>query len=64
MYAVNAPDGSRPEFTAEGLKARLPDLDRHDVFLCGPPGLTTEWFHTLREAGVPERRIHHESFEF
>jgi predicted ferric reductase len=64
MYAVNGPDGSRPEFTAEGLKARLPDLDRHDVFLCGPPGLTTEWFHTLREAGVPERRIHHESFEF
>jgi predicted ferric reductase len=63
MYAVNGPDGSRPEITPDGLKARLPDIDRHDVYLCGPPALAAEWFHTLREAGVPERRIHHESFE-
>ena len=63
MYAVNGPDGARPEITAERLKEVLPDIDSHDVYLCGPPGLAEESFQALREAGVPSRRIHHESFE-
>ena len=36
----------------------------HDVYLCGPPGMTTAAIAALREAGVPRRQIHHESFEF
>lgn len=63
VYAVNGPDGARPEITAQGLRRMLPDIDRHDVYLCGPPGLAEESYSALREAGVPERRIHHESFE-
>ncbi|WP_406003754.1 ferric reductase-like transmembrane domain-containing protein [Streptomyces sp. NBC_00829] len=63
MYAVNGPDGARPEITAERLKDLLPDIEKHDVYLCGPPGLAEESFQALREAGVPSRRIHHESFE-
>ncbi|MET7717653.1 ferredoxin reductase family protein [Streptomyces sp. NPDC005407] len=63
MYAVNGPDGARPEITAERLKEVLPDIDAHDVYLCGPPGLAEESYQALREAGVPSRRIHHESFE-
>ncbi|MCF6525497.1 ferric reductase-like transmembrane domain-containing protein [Streptomyces sp. JJ36] len=64
LYAVNSPDGRRPVIDAEWLREALPDVAEHDVYLCGPPGLAEEWFSTLREAGVPERRIHHESFEF
>ncbi|MFF1318475.1 ferric reductase-like transmembrane domain-containing protein [Streptomyces chartreusis] len=64
LYAVNSPDGRRPSITAKMLRRILPDIARHDVYLCGPPGLAEESYGALREAGVPHRRIHHESFEF
>jgi predicted ferric reductase len=63
-YVVNQEDGSRRTITAKVLRARLPDLDQHDVYVCGPPGLAREWHAMLRGAGIPGRRIHHETFEF
>ncbi|MED7825477.1 ferredoxin reductase family protein [Streptomyces chiangmaiensis] len=63
MYAVNSPDGERPDISAETLRRKLPDIDRHDVFMCGPPGFAQHVYEALRGAGVPARRIHHESFE-
>lgn len=63
MYAVNSPDGERPDISAETLRRKLPDVDSHDVFLCGPPGFAQQVYEALRGAGVPARRIHHESFE-
>ncbi|MFE2043959.1 ferric reductase-like transmembrane domain-containing protein [Streptomyces sp. NPDC059477] len=62
MYAVNSPDGARPDISAETLQRKIPDIDRHDVFLCGPPGFAQAVYEALRGAGVPARRIHHESF--
>jgi ferredoxin-NADP reductase len=46
------------------LTRRVPGLIEHDVYLCGPPGLTAAVRRELRDAGVPGRRIHYESFEF
>ncbi|MGC9377195.1 ferredoxin reductase family protein [Streptomyces sp. MH13] len=63
MYAVNGPDGERPDISARTLSRKIPDVDRHDVFLCGPPGFAQAVYEALRGAGVPARRIHHESFE-
>ncbi|MBC7267223.1 MAG: ferredoxin reductase family protein [Streptomyces sp.] len=63
MYAVNSPDGERPDISAESLRRKIPDVERHDVFLCGPPGFAQSVYEALRGAGVPARRIHHESFE-
>jgi len=63
MYAVNSPDGERPDISAESLRRKLPDIDEHDVFMCGPPGFAQGVYEALRGAGVPARRIHHESFE-
>ncbi|MFF7927276.1 ferric reductase-like transmembrane domain-containing protein [Streptomyces mirabilis] len=63
MYAVNSPEGERPDISAETLSRKLPDIDRHDVFMCGPPGFAQQVYEALRGAGVPARRIHHESFE-
>ncbi|MDO0928554.1 ferredoxin reductase family protein [Streptomyces sp. TG1A-8] len=63
MYAVNGPDGERPDISAQNLRRKVPDVDRHDVFLCGPPGFARSVYEALRDAGVPARRIHHESFE-
>jgi predicted ferric reductase len=49
---------------ASVLTANIPDLAEHDVYLCGPTGMTDSVRTALRQAGVPRRRIHHESFEF
>lgn len=63
MYAVNSPDGERPDISADSLRRKLPDIESHDVFMCGPPGFAQQVYEALRGAGVPARRIHHESFE-
>ncbi len=61
--------GSRAELdgnplTGGELTRRVPGLIDHDVYLCGPPGLTAAVTRELRGAGVRRRQIHHESFEF
>lgn len=48
----------------ESLRRLVPDLAEHDVYLCGPDGMTATAVASLRQAGVPSRRIHHESFTF
>ncbi|GAX52930.1 ferredoxin reductase family protein [Streptomyces olivochromogenes] len=63
LYAVNGADGTRPRFTADSLRACVPGLAGHDVYLCGPPAMARDLYGALRAAGVPDRRIHHESFE-
>ncbi|MFF1298401.1 MULTISPECIES: ferric reductase-like transmembrane domain-containing protein [unclassified Streptomyces] len=63
LYALNGPYGQRPDLTAPSLRAAVPDLDAHDVYLCGPHGFARDLYEALRTAGVPDRRIHHESFE-
>ncbi|MET7734265.1 ferredoxin reductase family protein [Streptomyces sp. NPDC005402] len=62
-YLLNGPQGQRPRITAESLRAAFPDLAGHDVYLCGPHGFARELYEELRAAGVPDGRIHHESFE-
>ncbi|MET9886142.1 ferredoxin reductase family protein [Streptomyces sp. NPDC006430] len=63
-YVVDEPAGYSSPLTARALSALVPDLAAHDVYLCGPPGMTQAAIRALREAGVPVRRIHHESFAF
>lgn len=50
--------------SASALKRNIPHLDRHDVYVCGPAGMTASVTEALRTAGVPRRHIHCESFEF
>jgi predicted ferric reductase len=50
--------------SAATLRARIPRLDLHDVYVCGPPGMTGAVIRELQAAGVHRRNIHHESFEF
>ncbi|MES4891558.1 ferredoxin reductase family protein [Streptomyces sp. NPDC096012] len=63
LYALNGPGGERPHITAETLRTTFPGLRGHDVYLCGPHGFAQDVYGALRAAGVPDRRIHHESFE-
>jgi predicted ferric reductase len=50
--------------SAEALTRNVPDLIEHDVFVCGPAGMTDTVVQSLRRAQVPARQIHHESFAF
>jgi predicted ferric reductase len=50
--------------STEALVANIPDVADHDVYVCGPSGMTTGVMDALRAAGVRRRQIHHESFEF
>ena len=54
----------RDPLSATSLTGVVPDLARHDVYVCGPAGMTDTVKRSLRSAGVPRRHIHHESFEF
>ena len=50
--------------SSANLAHNIPHLDRHDVYVCGPAGMTESVTTALRAAGVPSRHIHRESFEF
>jgi ferredoxin-NADP reductase len=54
----------RDPLSAAAIAANLPDLASHEVYVCGPSGMTATAVHALRRCGVPRRQIHHESFEF
>jgi ferredoxin-NADP reductase len=54
--------GSGDPLTSARLRELVPDIARHDVFLCGSPGMATASVRALRRAGVPARRIHAEVF--
>lgn len=63
-YVVSEPAGYSAPLTARALHRLIPDLAAHEVYLCGPPGMTSAARRALRAAGVPRHHIHHESFEF
>lgn len=57
--------GRKPDpLSAAALLQNLPDLASHEIYLCGPPGLTEYLRQQLRQAKVPARQIHFESFTF
>jgi predicted ferric reductase len=49
---------------AAALGRLVPGLRQHDVYVCGPPGMAAQATRALRQAGVPRRQIHHETFTF
>ena len=56
--------GSQDHLSAERLRRLVPDIRERDVFLCGPEPMMIAAEAGLRQAGVPRRRIHQESFTF
>ncbi|WP_305782570.1 ferredoxin reductase family protein [Symbioplanes lichenis] len=56
--------GPRRLFTPNGLLGLVPDVNRRDVYLCGPPGLVTAAVATLKGLDVPDSQLHLDPFEF
>jgi predicted ferric reductase len=63
-YLIGPPGGAADPFVGTRLRRLVPDLSRHDVFLCGPPGFMTVAAKHLRACGVPARHLHREHFTF
>ncbi|MFF6791227.1 ferric reductase-like transmembrane domain-containing protein [Streptomyces filamentosus] len=62
-YLLGPSDGSYDPLAPRALRALVPDLAAHDVYLCGPPAMARAATASLRRAGVPAARIHSENFE-
>ena len=60
--------GSREELgydplDASHLQQTVPGLHRYEAYVCGPTGMTQAAVSALVAAGIPRRRVHHESFD-
>lgn len=49
-------------FAPENLLSLVPDLGERDIFVCGPPAMTSAVLDCLRMLGVPRRQVHAERF--
>jgi predicted ferric reductase len=54
----------RVPIAASTLKALVPDIARRDIYVCGPDGFQDALLAAATRAGVPESRLHHETFTF
>jgi predicted ferric reductase len=63
-YLVGPPGSAVDPFVGTRLQRIVPDIDRHDVFLCGPPRFMTAAAACIRACGVPARCLHREHFAF
>jgi ferredoxin-NADP reductase len=64
-YLLGPPlGGGQDHLSAERLRRLVPDVRERDVFLCGPEPMMVAASIGLRQAGVPRRQIHQESFTF
>lgn len=66
LYPLIGPrDGPAGDLlSSENIRRLVPDVAERDVYLCGPGGMSGTTKRHLRRAGVPQRRIHIEAFDF
>ncbi|MGH3761635.1 ferredoxin reductase family protein [Actinophytocola sp.] len=51
-----------PPFDPRNLHYLVPDLTQRDVYVCGPPAMTSAVLTSLRALGVPNQQVHAEKF--
>jgi len=51
-----------PPFGPENLVALVPDIAERDVYVCGPPAMTTAVLRSLRSLRIPRSQLHAERF--
>lgn len=55
---------SEVRLDASALGKMIPDINRRDVYVCGPSGFTDEILKYSHRLRVPPNQIHREAFEF
>ncbi|MBQ1090399.1 ferric reductase-like transmembrane domain-containing protein [Streptomyces sp. B93] len=61
LHLVTGP-ATPDRLTPAELARLVPDVTDRDVYVCGPPGMTSAVRRGLRELGVPKAQIHFERF--
>jgi ferredoxin-NADP reductase len=56
--------GDADPLSAASLRRLLGNLREHDIYVCGPPGMTASVRLALHELGVDDADIHEETFTF
>ncbi|ELP62762.1 ferric reductase-like transmembrane domain-containing protein [Streptomyces turgidiscabies] len=51
-----------PPFEPASLRALVPDITERDVYVCGPPAMTSAVLSALRTLKVPQLQVHAERF--
>ncbi|MCX5528644.1 ferredoxin reductase family protein [Streptomyces bobili] len=51
-----------PPFEPQSLRALVPDITERDVYVCGPPAMTSAVLGALRGLEVPQIQVHAERF--
>lgn len=51
-----------PPFEPDSLRALVPDITERDVYVCGPPAMTSAVLGALRDLAVPRGQVHAERF--
>jgi predicted ferric reductase len=64
VYQIGPPGSPHDPFVGRRLESLVAGVARHDVYVCGPPGMVSAATMALRRVGVGRRHIHTESFEF
>ncbi|MBC6449715.1 ferredoxin reductase family protein [Actinokineospora xionganensis] len=54
-------DGARP-FEPDNLRSLVPDITERDIYVCGPPAMTSSVLAGLRAIRVPNTQVHAEKF--
>ncbi|MEG3627282.1 ferredoxin reductase family protein [Streptomyces poriticola] len=55
-------ESGAPPFDPSVLSRLVPDVTGRDVYVCGPPAMTTAVLSSLRDLQVPARQVHAEKF--
>ncbi|WP_428954825.1 ferredoxin reductase family protein [Streptomyces sp. cg35] len=63
-YLLGPSDAAFDPLAPQALRNLVPGLADHDVYVCGPPGMTAAATTALVRGGVPEDRIHAECFTY
>ncbi|MCY0957524.1 hypothetical protein [Streptomyces sp. H27-H5] len=63
-YLLGRSDDAHDPLAPRSLLTLVPDLVEHDVYLCGPPGMSDATRAAVLRAGVPAGRVHSECFSF
>ncbi|WP_086663541.1 ferredoxin reductase family protein [Lentzea kentuckyensis] len=63
LHLLTGRTGERPPpFEPDNLRALVPDIAERDVYVCGPPAMTSAVLKALRGLQVPARQVHSERF--
>jgi predicted ferric reductase len=64
IFLTGPASDPRNAITAHSLKAMVPELAAHDVYLCASPRFASAVAMALAQAGLPRRQLHQEDFSF